>query len=68
MKYTRYYQLEYEYYVITPTKPVRAHRTCRFETELERNKCALELFAHNKEGKIILVSLKETDIQLWEKM
>lgn len=66
MKYTRYYQLEYEYYVITPTAPVRRAHTCRFETELERNKYALELFAYSKEGHIILISLKETDVRVWE--
>ena len=67
MKYTHYYQLEYEYYAIIPTgPPVRAHRMCRFDTELERNKCALELFARNKEKQIILISLKETDVRLWE--
>ena len=65
MKYTHYYQLEYEYYT-TSGAPVRRVCTRHFETELERNKCALELFALNKEKQIVLVGLKETDVRLWE--
>lgn len=65
MKYTHYYQLEYEYYT-TSGAPVRRVCTRHFETELERNKYALELFALSKEKQIILISLKETDVRLWE--
>lgn len=66
MKYEHYYELRWTWH--RPNSIYCYSDFKCFDTEQERNKFALDLFAENKDGKIILDSLEETDIKSWTKI
>lgn len=65
MKYEKNYVLQWTY---RENAEGRAYtNTKHFDTELERNKFALDVFSDAKEGKIILEFIQEINLQTWRK-
>ena len=65
MKYESFYQLECTWR--KPNSKVCYTEVKNFDTELERNRYALELFSNAKQGKIELDFVQKSDIQTWRK-
>ena len=64
MKFQREYQLNWTYHFLH-SDHCYSEWKC-FNTELERNKFALDLFTQHKQKKIVLVWLEESDIKTWK--
>lgn len=66
MKYENFYRLEYTWRKSGDSK-VCYTEVKDFDTKLERNRYALNLFSNQKEGKIELDFVQKSDIQTWRK-
>lgn len=49
-----------------PNSNISYTKTAKFNTEIERNKFALEWFAKSKYGEIILEYAQEQDLKTWK--
>ena len=65
MKFRQEYKLNWTYH-----KPNSrfCYTECKyFDTELERNRYALNLFTQQKQGEIVLDWVEKNDLQIWER-
>ena len=63
MKFSREYKFNYTYHM---PHSKYCYSECKwFDTELERNRFALEIFSEHQDGKIVLVWAEESDIKTW---
>lgn len=63
MKFSIEYKFNYTYRM--PHSKI-CYSECKwFDTELERNRFALEIFSEHQCGKIVLVWAEESDIKTW---
>lgn len=63
MKFSRKYKFNYTYHM---PHSKYCYSECKwFDTELERNRFALEIFSKHQDGKIVLVWAEESDIKTW---
>lgn len=49
-----------------PNSNISCTKTIKFNTEIERNKFALEWFSKSKNGEIILEYAQEKDLKTWK--
>lgn len=65
MKFEKDYVFQWTYH--KPTSIYCYTETKHFETELERNKFALEWFSAEQKGEIVLDFAQKRDLQTWRK-